>query len=471
MSPDDPTPDADVPTSRVARTARFGGLVAGQGARWAGMRAANAFRSDEKADAAQAQRAVATANELVARLGEMKGAAMKLGQVLSTIDFDLIPEGEREQFKEKLAELRDDAPRVPFAKQRKMMEEELGGKLSDVFATFDETPIAAASIGQVYRATTHAGDEVAVKVQYPGIAEAVETDLRNMGILLPLVKRLAPGLDVKAIAAELRERIGEELDYEIEAQNQRLVARAFRGHPFVRVPAVDTALSTRRVLVTEFVEGRAFGAVKELPEAERDRFAEVCFRFFFGLLTREHVAAGDPHPGNILLAPDGKVVFLDFGLIRHVDPDYLEGERGLARAVLARDADGVKRSMTELGYLPEPDRFEGEQLLAQLLVAAEWYFDPSFRRLDPEYVRWSLEQGSSPRSPFFSQMRRQTVPAQALLIRRMEGLLFSVFGELRAGAVWHDLATEYIAGAAPQTPLGEVEHAWLTGAPAPAAAA
>jgi predicted unusual protein kinase regulating ubiquinone biosynthesis (AarF/ABC1/UbiB family) len=476
VSTDDTQPprdrsEKDVPTSRAARTARFGGMVAGQGARWAGMRAANAFRSDDKADAAQAQRAVATANELVARLGEMKGAAMKLGQVLSTIDFDLIPEGEREQFKAKLAELRDDAPRIPFAKQRKLMEAELGGTLSDVFAEFDETPVAAASIGQVYRARTHTGREVAVKVQYPGIAEAVETDLRNMGILLPLVKRLAPGLDVKVIAAELRERIGEELDYEIEAQNQRRVARAFRGHPFIRVPGVDTALSSRRVLVTDWAEGVSFEAVKQLPEAERDRFAEVCFRFFFGLLTRERIAAGDPHPGNVLYAPDGKLVFLDFGLVRHVEEDYLEAERALARAVVARDADAVKTSMSELGYLPEPDRFEGDGLLAQLLAAAEWYFQPGFRRLDPEYVRMSLEQGSSPRSPFFSQMRRQTVPAQALLIRRMEGLLFSVFGELRAGADWHSLALEYIAAGPSSTELGDVERAWQAGERAPAAAA
>ncbi len=463
--------EKSVPTSRVARTTRFGGLVAGQGARWAGMRAANAFRSDEQAGDAQAQLAMATASELVAQLGQMKGAAMKIGQVLSTVDFDLVPESEREQFKEKLAELRDDAPRVPFAKQRRLMESELGGKLADVFAAFDETPIAAASIGQVYRARTHAGAEVAVKVQYPGIAEAVETDLRNLNILLPLVKRLAPGLDVKAIAGELRERIGDELDYEIEAQNQRAVARAFRGHPFIRVPAVDTALSTRRVLVTEYVDGRPFGAVKQLPEAERDRFAEICFRFFFGLLTREGIAAGDPHPGNVLLAPDDKVVFLDFGLVRHVDPEYLEGERALARAVIARDAPQVKRSMAELGYLPEPDGFDGEDLLAQLLAAAEWYFDPAFRRLDPEYVRLTLERGSTPRSEFFGQMRRQTVPPQALLIRRMEGLLFSVYGELRAGARWHDLAREYIAGAPPSTELGDVERGWLTGVPVSAAAA
>jgi predicted unusual protein kinase regulating ubiquinone biosynthesis (AarF/ABC1/UbiB family) len=460
---------SDLPTSRAARTARFGGLVAGQGARWAGMRAVNAFRTGERADEAQAQRVAATANELVARLGEMKGAAMKLGQVLSTIDFELVPEGEREQFKAKLAQLRDDAPRVPFAKQRKLMEAELGGRLDDVFATFDPEPVAAASIGQVYRARTQEGREVAVKVQYPGIAEAVETDLRNMQILFPLIKRLAPGLDIKAIAGELRDRIGEELDYEIEAQNQRRVARAFRDHPFIRVPGVDTALSTRRVLVTDWADGTSFEAVKQLPEAERDRFAEICFRFFFGLLTREQMAAGDPHPGNVLLAPDGKLVFLDFGFVRHVPADYLEAERGLARAVIARDADTVKEVLASLGYLPQPDSFEGPELLKQMLASAEWYFKPGFRRLDPEYVRRTLELTSSPRSEFFGLMRRQTVPAQALLIRRMEGLLFSVFGELRAGADWNALALEYIAQAPPGTPLGRTEHAWVAGVPVAAA--
>ena len=168
-----------IPTSRLGRTARLGGLVAGQGARWVGTRAANVVRSDKRQDAAWDAWALQTADELVTRPGRMKGAAMKLGQV--------------------------------------------------------------------HRARTHDGRDVAVKVQYPGIAEAVETDLRNMGVLLPLVKRLAPGLDANAIAAELRARVGEELDYELEAQHQRQVARAFRGHPFVRVPAVDTSLSARRV--------------------------------------------------------------------------------------------------------------------------------------------------------------------------------------------------------------------------------
>jgi predicted unusual protein kinase regulating ubiquinone biosynthesis (AarF/ABC1/UbiB family) len=450
-----------IPTSRLARTARFGGLVAGQSARWAGTQAANRLRSDDQAEAADAKRALALADELVTQLGQMKGAAMKLGQVLSTVDFEMVPEGEREAFKEKLAALRDAAPQVPFEKMEKVLLDDLGGSLDEHFATFSREPVAAASIGQVYRATLHDGRDVAVKVQYPGVAEAVETDLRNAGMLLPLVKRLAPGLDAKAVLNELRDRIGEELDYELEAQNQRRVARAFRGHPLIRVPEVVTSMSTRRVLVTEFVEGKGFGAVKQLPEAERDRFAEICFRFFYGLLKRERTAAGDPHPGNYMLCDDGRVCFLDFGLMRRMDADYLEGERALAQAVIGGDAAEVHRRMAELGYLPDPDAFDPDRVLGQLATAGEWYFTTGFRRLDPEYVRNAMEISSSPASPFFDEMRRQTIPPQALLLRRMEGLLFSVLGELRAGADWGTLALEYIADEPPSTELGRIEADWL----------
>src|SRR3954449_10620165 len=230
------------PTSRLARTGRFGGLVAGQGIRWAGTRAANLIRTPERAEEATGERVAALGRELVTQLGQMRGAAMKLGQVLSTIDFTGIPEDQREEFKETLAALRDDVPPLPFDAVCQLIEEELERPVQDAFASFEEEAFAAASIGQVHRAVTHDGRRVAVKVQYPGIAEAVETDLRNLQLLFPLVKRLAPGLDVKALAQELRDRIGDELDYEVEAQNHRAMARAWRNHPFVHVPAVDTNL-------------------------------------------------------------------------------------------------------------------------------------------------------------------------------------------------------------------------------------
>ncbi len=454
-----------VPKSRLARTARFGSLVGGQGVKWTATSALNRVRSEEKATAADQRRALDLADQLVKQLGQMKGAAMKIGQVLSTVDFDLIPEGDREEFKERLAALRDSAPKVSFKDMRKVAERDIGGKLDEHFATFDERPIAAASIGQVYRATTHEGDDVAVKIQYPGVAEAVDTDMRNVQLLVPLLKRMAPGMDAKALLNELRERIADELDYEIEAQNQRRVHRAFRGHPFVRIPKVHTDLSTRRVLVTEFIEGVGFDQIKQLDDAGRDRFAEIAFRFFYGLLEREHIAAGDPHPGNYILCPDGRVCFLDFGLVRHVDDDYLEGEQALARAVIDGDADGVHHWMSTLGYLPEPDDFHPERVLEQLQIAGEWYFTTGFRRLDPEYVRNAMEVGSSPRSEHFDYMRKQTLPPQALLIRRMEGLLFGVLGELRAGADWGRLALEYIADEPPSTEIGEVEAEYLVRPP------
>jgi predicted unusual protein kinase regulating ubiquinone biosynthesis (AarF/ABC1/UbiB family) len=433
------------PSNRIGRSARLGGLVAGQSARWAGTRAANRLRSPEDAEAATGERAAALARELVKQLGQMRGAAMKVGQVLSTVDFSAIPESEREDFKATLAALRDDVPPLPFKKVRKLLEEELGGKVSDSFAEFDEEAFAAASIGQVHRAVTLDGDEVAVKLQYPGVAEAVESDLRNLSLLLPLVKRLAPGLDVKALYGELKERIAEELDYEIEAQNHRAVARGFRDHPLFHVPKVHTDLSSRRVLVTDLLHGKRFEAVKALDEAERDRFGEIVFRFYFTLLTQLNRVCGDPHPGNYLLLDDGRVGFLDFGLMRTLDPWYLEGERALARAVVAEDAAEVHAILSRLGYLPEPAAFDPEALLEWLRAAGEWYLEPGFRRLSPQYVTELLDSTSSPRAPWFEQLRQMTIPPQALLIRRMEGLVFSTLGELRAGADWRALAEEFFA--------------------------
>src|SRR5215218_5699018 len=431
------------PSNRIGRSARLGGLVAGQSARWAGTRAANLVRSPEEADAATGERAAALARELVKQLGQLRGAAMKVGQVLSTIDFTAIPESEREEFKATLAALRDDVPPLPFKKVRKLLEEELGGRVGDHFESFEEEAFAAASIGQVHRAVTLEGRAVAVKVQYPGVAEAVETDLRNLSLLLPLVRRLAPGLDVKALYAELRERIAEELDYELEAQHQRAVSRAHRDHPFAYVPEVFTELSSRRVLVTELIEGARFEEIKRRDEATRDRVGEMVFRFYFGLVHHLRRVSGDPHPGNYLLMADGRVGFLDFGLMRVIDGEYVEREGSVAAAVDDGDAAAVHALLSELGYLPEPETFAPEDLVAQIAAMGAWYLEPGERRLSPGYVAELIDSTSGPRSPWFAQMRRQTLPPQALLLRRMEGLLLSALGEVHGSADWHAIAREY----------------------------
>ena len=323
----------------------------------------------------------------MAALGTMKGAAMKLGQVLSFLDVGLVPEEHREEFQRKLGELRDAAPKVRFGDMRKVIESELEAPLEELFAGFDPDPVAAASIGQVYRATLPDGRDVAVKVQYPGVAQAVRADMQNLGMILRLMKRVAPGLDVKATGEEVRQRIGDELDYELEAQNQRSLARIFRGHPFIVVPNVVTELSRERVLVTEFVEGARFEAVKEIDQAVRDRVGEIIFRFFFGCMYRHHQFSGDPHPGNFLLQGDGRVAFLDFGLFKVMPKELIELELECQRAGHEGDGERLHRIWSETGFLRRPERFRPDKLLAQFRDATWWYLLDEEIHLSPRSPR------------------------------------------------------------------------------------
>jgi predicted unusual protein kinase regulating ubiquinone biosynthesis (AarF/ABC1/UbiB family) len=440
--------------------------VTGQSVRWAGMRAANRVRTPERAAAAETERTAALVRELVAQLGRMRGAAMKVGQMISMVEFDGLDDEQRDELQRSLATLRDGIPPVPFARLEKLMRQEYGEPLERVFATFDERAFAAASIGQVHRATTRTGDAVVVKIQYPGVAEAVQTDLRNAMMLLPLVKRLAPGLDARSLAIEMRERIGEELDYELEAQNQRRLERLMRGHPYITIPRVHTDLCTRRVLVSEYIEGDGFEAVRRAGEAQRDRYGEIVFRFFFGVLYRDHLALGDPHPGNYLLQPGGRVCFLDFGLVGAVAPGRVAAERAVARAVRDKDAAALKAALVQGGYLP-PDRVDGveaEFALRLMRRATKWYAAPGERRFAAGNERRGRDRGAldeAQRAAMKSQVNQFTVPADSILIRRMHAIVAVVLGQLRACADWGAIAAEYLHGAAPATALGRAEADFL----------
>ena len=459
---DDPPEAGKLPTGRLARTARVGGLVTGQGLRWAGMRTANRVRTPERAAEAESERTAALVQQLVDQLGQMRGAAMKVGQMISMVEFDGLPEEERDDLQRRLAALRDDIPPVRFEDLEKLMRQEFGGPLGRVFRDFDKQAFAAASIGQVHRATTVDGDEVAVKIQYPGVAEAVETDLRNVRLLLPLVKRLAPGLDAKALASEMRERISEELDYELEAQNQRRIGRLMSGHPFVLVPKVHTALSTRRVLVSEYVEGEGFESVRRADEAQRDRYGEIVFRFHFGLLYRDRIGLGDPHPGNYLLTADGRVCFLDFGLVRYVTAGRVAAEREIALAVRDGDGEAVKAALLAGGYLPAggADAVDAAFALGMMRMATKWFAVPGHRRFVPDGERRRRDReplDSEERVAARMQVNQFTLPPEAILIRRMHGVVAIVLRQLRAGADWGAIAAEYLHGASPATPLGQAE--------------
>lgn len=442
------------------RTARVARLAAGQGTRRLGTQAANLGRDEKGKQAALERRHLEAAEQIVAALGTMKGAAMKMGQVLSFLDVGLVPEEHRDEFQRKLGELRDAAPKVRFSDMRKVIESELEAPLEAIFASFDEEPVAAASIGQVYRARLPDGREVAVKVQYPGVAQAVRADMQNLGMILRLMKQIAPGLDAKATAEEVRARIGDELDYELEAQNQRSLSRIFRGHPFIVVPGVLTELSREKVIVTEFVRGAGFDSIKERDQATRDRVGEIVFRFFFGCMYRHHQFSGDPHPGNFMLMDDGKVAFLDFGLFKVMPKELIELELACQRAGHEGDAERLHAIWSETGFLLRPDRFRPDKLLAQFRDATWWYVLDGEIALEPEIATQVLIDMSDPRSQHFGQMRHETLPADHLFGRRVEMLTLAGLSQLRCRLNFHRIAREWMYGDPPQTELGRQEAAF-----------
>ena len=261
--------------------------------------------------------------------------------------------------------------------------------------------------------------------------------------------------------AEIRERISDELDYEIEAQHQRRLERMYRGHPHVLVPRVHTDLSARRVLVTEYVEGLRADEITCLGDAERDRIGEIAFRFFFGLVRRAGTVAGDPHLDNCLVCPDGRLCLLDFGLMRDLEADCLDGEREITRALAAGDAQRVHDGLSSLGYLTEPGTLAPGVLLEHLATAAQWMLDEGFRRVDPEYVSQIMELGYPPRSPYFASMRHLRMPPPTLLLRRMELQVLALLGELHAGADWGAISAEHHSDVLPATDLGREDHAFF----------
>jgi len=404
-------------------------------------------------------RTVALTQEFGAQLRRMGDAGAKITQLLSMVELQRVPQSDVPSFA--LGTLPEERKPVPWRRLRGVIEQDLDARVQDAFADFEEKPFAIASLGQVHRARTHDGEQVAVKVQHPDVADSIAGDLRNVGLVTPILKRLAPGSDAGALLGEVRERITDELDYEIEAQHQRRLARLFRDHPHVHVPRVHTELSTQRVLVTEYVDGLRFDGIARLDETERDRIGEIVLRFFFGLVWREHLVAGDPHPDNCLLRQDGRVCLLDFALLRGLDAEYLEGERNVMRAIVNADPHAVHDALGRLGYLAKSESYDPAGLLEHLATAGEWFLAQGFRRIDPGYVRRTVELGYPPRSPWFSVMRRLTLPPPTLLPRRMEVQMLSFLGELRAGGDWAAIAAEHWAEKPPSTPVGREDTAFF----------
>jgi predicted unusual protein kinase regulating ubiquinone biosynthesis (AarF/ABC1/UbiB family) len=255
----------------------------------------------------------------------------------------------------------------------------------------------------------------------------------------------------------------EELDYEYEAQNQRTFARAYRRHPFIYVPDVITRLSRSRVLVSEWVDGMGFEEVKALPQEERDRFGEIVYRFCFGSIYHLRHFNADAHPGNYVWMDDGRVAFIDFGMTKQLDDDQIELEVVAIRAVLDDDPEKLREALANLGFLAKPKRVEAERLMAHVRAIGGWYLDDRDVTIDSDYVMGVMTAVTDPRSEFYSLMRRENLPANELMGRRMEFGVLAVLGQLGATRNWMRIGSEWWFDGEPSTELGRQEREFYAG--------
>ena len=447
-----------IPTGWVERGAMLAGQTGKSAFRFVGTRA-RSFAAPERSGEFLDSFHQKTASQIVSMLGEMKGAAMKLGQLASFYEF-AAPGDYMDTYRDALTMLQNSAPPMDPEASKKVIEEEFGKPVTEVFATFEDEAVASASIGQVHRATLPTGEEVAVKVQYPGVDDAVRADLRNVSAMTKLAVAIAPNLDPKEVANEVKERVLEELDYHREASNQQRFAELFAGHPFIVVPKVYKEYSRTRVITQEFVKGEPFMSAFEWDEERRSELAEVLFRFFYGSLNRFLVFSADPHPGNYLLLPDGKVAFLDYGLVRSIDPGTLKNLVELVQALIHEDKERGRRALEGVGILnrrtPEIDAVWEHLRMINIPVLEDRDFT-----IDAALVQKIASAGFDPRSPAFNTLRKVGIPGIMVTFNRMSFGVASLLGRLEATRNWQGIAREMWAGEPSQTELGKEEQAWL----------
>jgi predicted unusual protein kinase regulating ubiquinone biosynthesis (AarF/ABC1/UbiB family) len=448
-------------SSRNARLAELARLGASTAASTATHKAKRAVASTERREELDAAHQLRSAEQVAEALGHMKGALMKLGQMASYLDSGL-PEPVRDA----LAQLQSDAPPMAPELARATVEESLGRPVDDLFAEWDDVPIASASIGQVHRAVTTDGLAVAVKVQYPGVDEAIRADLDNAGLLFAGMGMLFPGMEPKPLVEELRSRLTEELDYRLEARNQVQFADEYRGHPFIHVPDVVTDRCADRVLTTELVDGARFDEVKATwSQDERDLAGETIYRFVFRSLYRMHAFNGDPHPGNYLFHPGGRVTFLDFGLVKHFEgPAVQVLARMVESIVLHRDIAAYRQAIADAGFLPLDAPFSDEAIEEYFGHFYDFVRDDAPMTITPEWSSESVRRFFDASGPHGEIMKAANVPPDFVIIQRINLGLFAVLGELSATCNWRRIAEEiwpFVEGP-PSTPQGEQEAAWAT---------
>ncbi len=444
-------------TNGFSRTVRVWRLSTRNAARFAAMKVRRVASPADRRAELDAQFAIRTAEDVAKHLGEMKGVLMKAGQLVSFI-FETLPD----EAQAALATLQADAAPMSPSLAASVVQSELGAPPERAFLDWSDMPVAAASIGQVHRAITHDGVDVAVKVQYPGVDAAIETDLDAAEMMYAVFSAMMlKGLDAKGLVDELRERMREELDYELEAENVREFGRIFAGHPWARVPRLVPELSTRRVLTTEWVDGLSFEEFRRTASAAtKQRAGEVIWRFAQHAVLRHGAFNGDPHPGNYKFHRDGSVTFLDYGLVKRWSP----GEWEILAPTL--DAIVVQRDPHRLVAAMEASHFLrlGHGLDAELVY--DYVSSPYEPYLTDEFTfsrQWMIDtigkmfDVQGPHQPVIEALN---MPATFVILDRVVWGISAILGKLDVGGPFRAMLLEYIAGGEPATDLGAAEAAW-----------
>ena len=442
--------------NRAERCFRIWRLTVRRGAHFVITRARGVGADETRRRELEDRFKIRTAEDVARELGNMKGVIMKAGQMLSFI-LDGLPDAARES----LASLQGDVPPMSPAAAAGVVRDELGADPRDVFLDWSELPVAAASIGQVHKAVLRDGRVVAVKVQYPGIDRAITSDLANAGLLYAMFSAVAlKSLDVKGLVEELRAHMIDELDYTLEARCQADFAERYRGHPFVHIPEVVPEYSTRRVLVTDWVDGMRwdeFLAVSD--DSMKQRTAEAMFRFIQGAIYRARVFNGDPHPGNYRFHRDGTVSFLDFGLVKRWAPGELESLTPLIDPLLDRRPDVMVQRMVEAGFLYPDNRLDPQRVWEYVSAPYTPYLEAEFT-FQPEFASKTLGKLLDLGGPYADVMQKLNLPASFVILDRVVWGMTAILGRLGARNRWREILDEYRFDAPPATALGRAEAAW-----------
>ena len=431
----------DLPRRSVQRTAKLAGLplgIAGRAAAGLGKRVIGKSAEDIASDLQQR-----TAAQLFSVLGELKGGAMKFGQALSIFE-SALPEEIAAPYRESLTKLQDSAPPMPVKAVHAQLADALGENWRDRFETFSDKPAAAASIGQVHKATWRDGRPVAVKIQYPGAADALKSDLKTMQRLGTLVLSVAPGLDYKPLMAEIAARMNEELDYLTESNNQRRFAAAFEGDDEFAVPHVLAAAPT--VIVTEWLEGTPLSKIIEKgTKKQRDRAGELYLKFLLSSPGRAGMLHADPHPGNYRMTPDGRLGVLDFGAIAQL-PDGLPPTMGnLTRIAMSGNAEQVLQGLRDEGFVLPGVDVDPTALLDYLSPFVEPVEFETFQ-FSRDWMRGQFSRINDPRKPEFMVGLKINLPPSYMLIHRVWLGGIGVLSQLNAEIPMRGLFERWVPG-------------------------